>query len=179
MRNVGHWAIGKTDNDCLAIVKAVNWRKPKSFQFLQCQATSLSREREQCSTTSSLISVLTMPRREPSMKACVSHQKPWRGADLRVCESTENLLHIFGPENFTCDADVCSHVPNSDNSVVSDCGDSQLRTGDTCTARCAAGYVLGVRDTEQTFSCQPDGVVSGTQPVCELLPCSAPMIERF
>ena len=43
--------------------------------------------------------------------------------------------------------------------------------------RCGAGYVLGVRDTEQTFSCQPDGVVSGTQPVREPLPCSAPKID--
>ena len=72
---------------------------------------------------------------------------------------------------------MCAPMPNLDNSVVSDCGDTQLRTGDTCTVRCAAGYVLGARDTEQTFSCQPDGVVSGTQLVCELLPCSAPKID--
>ena len=72
---------------------------------------------------------------------------------------------------------MCSYVPNSDNSVVSDCRDTQLRTGDTCTVRYAAGYVLGVRDTEQTFSCQPEGVVSGTQLVCEPLPHSAPKID--
>ena len=94
-----------------------------------------------------------------------------------LCESNWCLLRIFGPENLTCVADVCSYVPNRDNSVVSDCGDTQLRTGDTCTARCAPGYVLGVGDTEQTFSGQPDGVVSGTQPVCEPLPCSAPKVD--
>ena len=94
-----------------------------------------------------------------------------------LCESDESLLHFFGPENFTCVADVCSDVPNLDNSVVSDCGDTQLRTGDTCTARCAPVYVLGVGDSEQTFSCQPDGVVSGTQLVCEPLPCSAPKVD--
>ena len=83
------------------------------------------------------------------------------------------FLHIFGPENFTCIAEVYSYVPNMDNSVVRD----PLRTGDTCTTRCSAGYVLGVRDTEPTFSCQPVGVVSGTQLVCELLPSSAPEVD--
>ena len=63
-----------------------------------------------------------------------------------LCESNESLLHIFGNENLT-----------------------QVRTGDTCTTRGATGYVLGVGETEQTFSCQPDGVVSGTQPVCALV----------
>ena len=72
---------------------------------------------------------------------------------------------------------MCSHVPNLDNSVVSDCGDTHLRTGDTCTARCALGSVLGVGDTEPTFSCQRDGVVSGTQPFCEPLPFSAPKVD--
>ena len=94
-----------------------------------------------------------------------------------LCESDESLLHIFGPENFTCVADACSNVPNSENSVVSDCGDTQLRTGDTGTARCAPGSVLSVGDTEQTFSCQPDGAASGTQPVCEPWPCSAPKVD--
>ena len=57
-------------------------------------------------------------------------------------------------------------------------GDTQLRTRDTCTARCALGYVLGVGGTEQTFCCQPDGVVvSGTQLVCEPLQCSAPKVD--
>ena len=37
---LGHW---KYDNDCPAKVKVVNWRKPKSFQFLQSLATSVSR----------------------------------------------------------------------------------------------------------------------------------------
>ena len=67
-------------------------------------------------------------------------------------------------------ADVCSEVPNLDNSVDSDCGDTQLQRGETRTARCAPGSVHGVGDTEQSFSCQPDGVVSSTQPVCEPLP---------
>ena len=47
----GHW---KDDNDCPAKVKAVDWRKPKSFRFLQRLATCLSHEREPCATTSSL-----------------------------------------------------------------------------------------------------------------------------
>ena len=34
-----------------------------------------------------------------------------------LCESNESLLHISGPENLTCVADVCSYVPNLDNSV--------------------------------------------------------------
>ena len=80
-----------------------------------------------------------------------------------LSESNESLLHIFGPENLTCVPDVCSYVPNLDNSVVSDRGDTQLRTA--------------VLDTEQTFSCQPNGAVSGTQPVCEPLPCSAPKVD--
>ena len=91
--------------------------------------------------------------------------------------ANESLLRIFWPENSMCVADVWSYVPNLGNSVVSDCGDTQLRTGDTCTARCVPGYVLGVWDTEQTFSCLPDGVVSGTQLVCEPLPCSAPKVD--
>ena len=37
--HLGHW---KYDNDCPAKVKIVNWRKPKSFQFLQSLATSVS-----------------------------------------------------------------------------------------------------------------------------------------
>ena len=94
-------------------------------------------------------------------------------ATLWICRrsSCVSLLHIFGPENFTCVADVCSYVPNLG------CGDTHLRTGDTCAAECAPGIVLGVGDTEQTFSCQPDGVVSGTQPVCQPLPCSAPKAD--
>ena len=91
-----------------------------------------------------------------------------------VRESNENLSHIFGPEKFTCIADVGSNKLKLDNSVVSYCGDTQLQGGDTNTARCALGYVPGGGDTERTFSCPPDGVVSGTQPVCEPLPCSAP-----
>ena len=68
-------------------------------------------------------------------------------------------------------------LSNLDDSVVSDCGNTQLRTGDTGTARCAPGSVLGVGDTEQTFSCQPDRVVPGTQPVCESLSSSAPKVD--
>ena len=44
--HLGHW---KDDNDCPAKVKAVDSRKPKSFQFLQSRETCSSREREQCS----------------------------------------------------------------------------------------------------------------------------------
>ena len=39
------------------------------------------------------------------------------------------------------------------------------------------GYVLGVGDTEQTFSCQPGGVLSRTQPVWEPLSGSAPKVD--
>ena len=46
--HLGHW---KDDNDCPAKVKVVNWRKPKSFPFLQSFAASLSHEREQGATT--------------------------------------------------------------------------------------------------------------------------------
>ena len=63
----GHW---KDDNDCPAKVKAVDWMKPKSFQFLESLATCLSHEREPCATTSSLS--------KPSMKVCVSHKGPRR-----------------------------------------------------------------------------------------------------
>ena len=38
---LGHWK-----HDCPAKVKAVDWRKPKSFQFLLSRATSLPREGE-------------------------------------------------------------------------------------------------------------------------------------
>ena len=197
---LGHW---KDVHDCPAKVKAVTWEeteitpiysKPGNLfitrerpvcnhklfaQCSRCQGTSPQRSRvshtrnrggDQGNCSSKLGGGLCTV-------SCVSGYS--NSVDLPqifLCESDERLLHIFGPENFTCVADVCSCVPNSDNSVVSDCGDTQLRTGDTCTARCTLGHVLGVRDTEQSFSCQSDGVVSGTQPVCEPLPCSAPKI---
>ena len=80
------------------------------------------------------------------------------------------MAYNFGLENSTCVVDMCFYVPNLGGSVVSDCGDTR-------TARCAPGNVLGVGDTEQTFSCQPDDVVTGTQPACEALPLSAPNID--
>ena len=52
MLDVGNWAIGKTV--MIAKVKAVDWRKPRSFQLPPSRATSLSREREQGATTSTL-----------------------------------------------------------------------------------------------------------------------------
>ena len=183
---VGNGAID--NNDCPAKVKAVDWRKPKSFQFLQSRATSLSREREQCSTTSSLSSARGAEARALDEGVCVtvkgtkedccrgySNSVDW--PQIFLCESNDSLLRIFGPKNFTGVADACSCVANLDNSVGSDCGDTQLRTGNTCTVRCMSGNVLGVGDTEQTFSCQPDEVVSGTQPVCEPLPCSAEKVD--
>ena len=48
---LGHW---KDDNDCPTKVKAVDWRKPKSFQFPPSRAISLSREREHGATTGTL-----------------------------------------------------------------------------------------------------------------------------
>ena len=160
----------KDDNDCPAKVKVVDWR-------------------EQCATTSSLSSAHGAEARaldeavwvtpgtvevtkgvcssklvgELCTVSCVSgDSNSLELPQIFLYESDESLLHIFRPENFTGVADVCSYVPNLDDSVVSDCVDTPLRTGDTCTVKCAAGDVLGVRDTEQTFSCQPDGVVSGT-----------------
>ena len=86
-------------------------------------------------------------------------------------EAKESMSHIFGPEKFATDGG--SNVLKLDNPVVSDCGDTHLQGGDARPASCTLGYVLGVADTEQTFSCQPGVVVSGTQPVCELLRCPA------
>ena len=94
-----------------------------------------------------------------------------------LCDSNESLSHNFGPESSTCVADVCFYVPNLDDSVVSDCSDAHVRTGDTRPASCTLGYVLGVGDTKQTFFCLPEGILSGTQPVCEPLPFSAPKID--
>ena len=134
------WATGhrKDDNDCLAKVKVVD-------------------RREQCSTTSSLSSahgaearavdegVWNTPETVEGTKedcpsklvgelgtvSCVSGESnSLELPQIFLCGSTESLLHIFGPENFTCVAVACSNVPNLDDSVVSDCGDTQLRTGD-------------------------------------------------
>ena len=63
-----------------------------------------------------------------------------------LCKSNDSLSHIIRPEKFTCVADVCSDVLKLDNSVVSDCGDTQLREGDTSTATGVLGYVFGVGD---------------------------------
>ena len=62
----------KDDNDCLAKVKVVNWREPKSFQFLQSLATFLSYGREQCATTSSLSSARGAEARTLDEGVCVT-----------------------------------------------------------------------------------------------------------
>ena len=159
----------KDDNDCPAKVKAFDWRKPKSFQFPPSRATSLSREREQGATTSTLsdgqgafaraldegVCITPGTKEDCSSKlvgklctvSCVSGDS--NSVDLPqifLCESNESLSHILGPDNFTCVADVCSYVPNLDDSVVSDCGDTHLRTGDTGTARCAPGALYSVSE---------------------------------
>ena len=41
----------------------------------------------------------------------------------------------------------------------------------------AATRAQPVGDTKQTFFCQPEGITSGAQPVCELLPLLAPTID--
>ena len=69
VEQLGHW---KDDNDCPDRVKAVDWRKPKSFQFLQSRVTSLSREREQCSTMSSLSSARGAEARALDEGVCVT-----------------------------------------------------------------------------------------------------------
>ena len=73
-------------------------------------------------------------------------------------------------ETPTCVVDTCFSVPNLGGSVVSDGGDTRPATG-------TPGYVLGVGDTNQTSFCQPEGIMSGAQPVCEPLPPSAPNID--
>ena len=65
---------------------------------------------------------------------------------------------------------MCFYVPDVGGSVVSDCGDTRPASG---TPFC----VLGVGDTKQTFFCQPGGIMSGAQHVCEPLPLSAPTID--
>ena len=79
-------------------------------------------------------------------------------------ESNVSLLHTVGPENSTCVADVCFYVPNLCDSVVSDCSDTHLRTGDTRPASCTPGHVLGVGDTKQS-SC-----------VCQKVSCREPSL---
>ena len=91
-----------------------------------------------------------------------------------LCDSNESLSHNFGLENSMCVADVRFDVPNLHDSVVSGCSDLHLRTGDTRPASCTLGYVLGVGDPKQTFFSLSEGIMSGTQPVCEPLPFSAP-----
>ena len=61
-------------------------------------------------------------------------------------------------------------VPNLGGSVVSDGGDTRPASG-------TPGYVLGVGNTESMFCCRSEGTLSGTQFVCEPLPCSAPKID--
>ena len=65
---------------------------------------------------------------------------------------------------------ICFYVPNLGGSVVSDCGDKRPASG-------TLGYALGVGDTKQKFFCRPEGIMLGTQPVCEPLPLSAPNID--
>ena len=71
-----------------------------------------------------------------------------------LCESNESLLGIFGLENFTCVAEVCSSVPNLDNSIVNDCGDTQLRTSDTCTAARRTVYSVSEIPSKRSLASQ-------------------------
>ena len=181
---LGHW---KDDNDCPAKVKAVNWEETEIIpissepgnlfitrerpmcnhklfeQCSRCQGASPQRRRvchtrnrggDQGNCSSKLVGELCTV-------SCVSGYS--NSVDLPqifLCESDEMLFHIFGPENSTCVADVCSCVPNSDNSAVSDCGDTQLRTGDTCTpgarrAMCSVSEIPSNRSlASQMVLCQ-------------------------
>ena len=78
-----------------------------------------------------------------------------------LCGSNGSLSHNFGRENLKCFVDVCFSVPNLGGSVVSDGGDTRPASG-------TPGYVLNVRDTKQTFFSQPEGIMSGAQPVVSL-----------
>ena len=86
------------------------------------------------------------------------------------CGSSESILHNLGPESSTYVADMCCDVPNLGGSVVSDCGDTRPANG-------TPGYGLGVGDTKKMFSWRSEGTISGTQPVCQPLPLSAPDID--
>ena len=71
---------------------------------------------------------------------------------ISLCESNESLPHIFGPENFTCVADVCSYVPNLDDSVVSDCGSTRSCGQATRAQPGARRAVYTVSETPSKFS---------------------------
>ena len=91
--------------------------------------------------------------------SCVSGS--CNSANLKpLCDSNESLSHNSGPGNSTGVADVFFVLPNLE--------DLHWRTGDTRPASCTLCYALGVGNTKQTFMCLPEGVVSGTQPVCQL-----------
>ena len=72
-----------------------------------------------------------------------------------LCDSKESLSINFGPENSTCVADVCCYGPNLDDSVVSDCSDTHLRTSDTRppVAR-RAMYSVSEITSKRSFVCQ-------------------------
>ena len=164
MRDVGNLANGKT-----AKAKVVNWEEtegPVAEEPLPFLVTTfLSHERARGAEAGGLDEgVCVTPETVEGNKedcsskfvdelctvSCVSgNSNSVDVPQIFLGESNESLLHIFGPEKLTSVADVCSYVPNLDNSVVSDCGDKQLLTGDTGTAGCPQSYVLGVGDGGQ------------------------------
>ena len=85
--------------------------------------------------------------------SCVS------GPQIFKCESDESLLHIFGPQ-FSRTLQMCILMYRTRTRPLSVCDDTQLWTDDTCSTRCAAGYVLGVKDAEHTFFFASQMVVS-------------------
>ena len=86
------------------------------------------------------------------------------------CDSNESISHNSGPENSTYVAERCRDVPNLDGSVVHDFGDSRPASG-------TPSYVLGVGDAKKMFFWRSESTMSGTQPVFEPLPLSAPNID--
>ena len=152
--DVGNWAI----DDCPAKGKVVNWRKPKSSQFLQSLATSLSHEREQCATTSSSSGGRGAEARALDEGVCVT---PGTKEDCssklagELCtiscvsgySNSVNLPQIFLGE---FNESLFAHL----RAVIAACSDTQLLTGDTGTAGCPPSCVFDVGDTEQALSCQ-------------------------
>ena len=127
------------------------------------------------------------------MKTCVSHQGPRRIAPASLWASSAQSVVCLGTATlWACRRSCCA----SPMRVF--CTSSSLRIS-RALRMCALMYrtwttplsvIAATRSCGQatwaqpdtrralySFSCQPDGVVSGTQPVCDFLPRSAPNVD--